>query len=609
MIDRLRRLSPIAIGALTVVTVSLPLVVAVAALAQRRWYPVLDLAMTELRARDFGSRRTPLIGLPGRIGDLPEQGSHPGPLSFWLLAPGYRLFGSSAWSLEVATVSIALIWTSLATWIGYRRLGFTGVAMVAAVVAVLTRGFGLTALVQPWNPYLPLFAWLVVLLATWSVLCGDHLMLLPLVAAASFSAQTHIPYLLMSGALGVLAVGVVLVRWFRASRANEGTRTSPRPFTAVVLTAGAFVVLWLAPMVDQVRNGDDGNVARLIDHFGSPPEEAIGLVAGFRLMLRHLDITPFLQLLTGSNRFIEAGLDSDGPIVPGAILLVVWIGSVVVARRLRHSVLVNLHTVLGVTLALTVISMARIFGIRWYYLTLWAWITTTLILVAVCWTAVAWLRSHQGSVADTLTTARLTAAAFCVAGITTISMLVVAPSTEHAEEYLGDTIGDLLPNTVDALNPDESYVVEFRDAVSFGSQAFGLVSELERAGFDAGMEEYWVVPITEYRAKPALGDDRRIVFVSGGFIDEWRADPDFTEVALVDPRTDEERARYEELRTTLVTDLTDDGLTDLLDLVDTNLFALTIDPRISPTAQETTVQMLRIGQQAAVFLGPAAGDG
>jgi hypothetical protein len=57
--------------------------------------PVLDLAMTEFRVRDVGGGDTPLIGLPGRIGVFPDQGSHPGPLSFYLLAPVYRLAGSS----------------------------------------------------------------------------------------------------------------------------------------------------------------------------------------------------------------------------------------------------------------------------------------------------------------------------------------------------------------------------------------------------------------------------------------------------------------------------------------------------------------------------------
>lgn len=71
--------------------VALPLVIGIIAYLWRPWYPVLDMAMTELRVRDVGTRRTPLIGLPGRIGEFPDQGSHPGPLSFWLVAIAYQI--------------------------------------------------------------------------------------------------------------------------------------------------------------------------------------------------------------------------------------------------------------------------------------------------------------------------------------------------------------------------------------------------------------------------------------------------------------------------------------------------------------------------------------
>ena len=80
--------------------------VALVALAQPRWFPILDLAQTEMRVRDVFTLHPPLIGLPGRIGTLARQGSHPGPLSFWLLAPFYKLFGSSAWALQAATASV-----------------------------------------------------------------------------------------------------------------------------------------------------------------------------------------------------------------------------------------------------------------------------------------------------------------------------------------------------------------------------------------------------------------------------------------------------------------------------------------------------------------------
>ena len=103
--------------------VGLPLLVAVVALHRQRWYPVLDLAMTEFRVRDVFTSHTPLIGLPGRIGEYPDQGSHPGPLSFYLLA---RRTACSArrrgrWRRGRSS---STCWPSrTALWIGHRRLG------------------------------------------------------------------------------------------------------------------------------------------------------------------------------------------------------------------------------------------------------------------------------------------------------------------------------------------------------------------------------------------------------------------------------------------------------------------------------------------------------
>jgi hypothetical protein len=604
MIERLRRhldaLSDRTVILVATVAVALPLLVAVGALAQRRWYPVLDLAMTEFRIQDVGTRHTPLIGLPGRIGDLPDQGSHPGPLSFWLLAPAYRLFGGSAWAMEVATVSVALVWIGLAVWIGHRRLGRPGIALVTLIVAVLIRGFGLSVLTQPWNPYLPLLTWLVVLLSAWAVIDGDQMMLIPLVAAASFAAQTHIPYLLMAGGVGLVAVGVVLVRWWRG-RDDDDRAGPPR---SVLITIGVFGVLWLAPLVDQLVR-DPGNITRLIDHFGSPDEEPIGFGAGIRLMLRHHDVVgAHLEVVLGQERFLDSGFDPDGPIWPGVIMLVAWLVAFMVAVRMRHRPLVALHSVLAVTVVLTTISMSRIFGERWYYLTLWAWITTTFMIVAVLWTAVVWLRAHRPSVGRQLTRGRIAATAALGAAALTVSMIILAPSTDHPEEYLGETLAELIAPTSAAIELDRTYVVEWKDAYFFGSQAFGLVNELRRAGYDVGAGEFWTVPITSSRTVAAGSADEALVFVTGGFVEEWRADDRFAEVASVDPRTTEERAEFDALRADLIDDLVASGLDDLVPLVDTNLFGLNIDQRISEASTVISARMIRLGQETAVFIGP-----
>ena len=110
------------------------MIVAVVRLHGRPWHPVLDLAMTEFRVRDVFTGHTPLIGLPGRIGTYPAQGSHPGPLSFYLLAPTYRALGQSSWSMEVGTVLIHLLAIGTGLWLMVRRLGWAGLAAGAALL-------------------------------------------------------------------------------------------------------------------------------------------------------------------------------------------------------------------------------------------------------------------------------------------------------------------------------------------------------------------------------------------------------------------------------------------------------------------------------------------
>jgi hypothetical protein len=90
--------SPWILVALTV-AVAIPFVVALISLADPTGFPTLDLAHTSLRVRDVFSTDPPLVGLPWRIGSLGKQGSHPGPRSFWALAPFSKLFGGTTCSL------------------------------------------------------------------------------------------------------------------------------------------------------------------------------------------------------------------------------------------------------------------------------------------------------------------------------------------------------------------------------------------------------------------------------------------------------------------------------------------------------------------------------
>jgi len=118
----------------------------------------------------------------------------------------------------------------------------------------------------------------------------------------------------------------------------------------------------------------------LQQHFMSPSETPIGVRAGLAVLLRHLDVTQVLFGGSSAGGFVDAAYRPDRSVVPGAVLLVVWLVAVAVSWRLRHRALMWLHTCIGAVLVLEAASMVRIFGKVWYYLTLWAWAVTVALV-------------------------------------------------------------------------------------------------------------------------------------------------------------------------------------------------------------------------------------
>jgi hypothetical protein len=579
----------------------------VAAFRHRDWVPVLDLAMTELRVRDVWSAHPPLIGLPGRIGSLAEQGSHPGPLSFWAMWPAYRLFGASSSSLQVAAVLMQTLAIGVVLWVACRR-GGVGLALgAAAAVALLVRAYGVELLTEPWNLHLPLLWWMAFLLAAWAVACGD-LRLLPIVVfAGSFCAQTHVSYVPLCVGVGVVAVGVGLI-----ARPTEQRDAASRAHALRwVLIAGAVgVVLWLLPVFQQLTSSR-GNFSTLIEFFRDPPEAPIGVQRGIELLLVGLNpwrLVSEEQPATGS--LADAAEATSGSLVPGVMLLVGWAIAVFTAWRLRDRALLRLHMMLGVALVLSAISFGRISGYPWYYLTFSALVITAMLLLATGWTATEFTLRHLR--APRRRPATLTAGVALFAFTLTSSVLLVPSAvavdvpasrlSTSVERLVRPTARALSTDTPPARGRDAPYLVTWIDALAIGSQGFALVNELERRGFDVGVPSQYRVPATGHRVmKPA--DASAVVYLATGVhIDATRSRPGYREIAFVDPRTPAQRAEYERLRSRALELLDRAGQSDLSVLVDEHVFALTFDERAPELVRRIASRMLKLGLPAAVFL-------
>jgi hypothetical protein len=497
-------------------------------------------------------------------------------------------------------VNVAAFAASVA--LAFRKGGWRLAGTVALWLAIVIRGYGTLVLTQPWNPYLPLAAWTVVLLAAWMVADGDHPVLVPLVVAGTLCAQTHVPYLVLCVGLfaGALLACVRRCGW-RAVR------------TSLSWSLGIGVVLWLPPLVDQAIHSP-GNISMLKEHFTNTAEQPIGVGAGLRLLFRHLDIVSALTSQRGNGGFVAAASEANRSIVVGACVALLWVGCVVLAWRMRHRSLVTLHGVLGFTVLLETLSMVRIFGKVWYYLTLWAWSVTVAIVMACCATLWCWWsrRMPQRSQRDGR---RLAVVASVVAVVCTAVSVGGAVSAQVPEHRLSEALGQLVAPTVDAVRArtgaatkgsDGRYLVSWSDAFFFGSEAYGLVNELERAGLHVGVDHPFAVPVTFHRVIDPAQATAEIHFASGQYIDQTLAMPGQVEVVHIDPRTPAERTEFEGLRSSVIDGLTALGLSDLVKWVDVNLFGAAVDGRVPLDLRLKMSRMLDIGEPIAVFIGPVA---
>ena len=157
------------------------------------YIPTGDHALIELQARDVG-RHPVLFGLYSR-----EDWAHPGPAFSYLSAPFYRLLGEvidlarpggAPRSTGRAIAGMALI---------ARRLAGTP-AMLATLLAVafLMRTLGAEFLRDPWNPYVTVLPYGLMVYLTWAMLCR-RLWALPLgVAVATYLSQTHVGFVALA---------------------------------------------------------------------------------------------------------------------------------------------------------------------------------------------------------------------------------------------------------------------------------------------------------------------------------------------------------------------------------------------------------------------------
>jgi hypothetical protein len=219
-----------------------PVVGAAVAAGIDGYVPFGDDAVLAVRAGDVVSADSPLVGMPSGTGAWSGVNSHhPGPLLFWLYAPGVELLGPAVGLLtSVAVIGSASVVGGMA--VAFRR-GGGPVALLAALSFALTyrAAGGASVLYSPLNPVAAVLPFVCFLWLTWGVVCRDRALLPWWVLTGSLVVQADLAYL---PAVTVLA-GVVAVALLA-----EGRRSWRRPAIVAVHALAGLIVLGLAANLD-----------------------------------------------------------------------------------------------------------------------------------------------------------------------------------------------------------------------------------------------------------------------------------------------------------------------------------------------------------------------
>jgi hypothetical protein len=246
-----------------------PVIVVVATMWGRPYFPLQDLAVVDLRVRDVWTMNTPLVGPYSR------EFNHPGPMFYWVLAIPSLLAGKAAWATLVGSAIVMGIAIAATARVAWRA---SGIALVIVVLAASTMPIRESFLyLHSWNPNtaLPFYILLLVLVA--ATAAGDLSRLLWVAVVGSFLLQAHVGYLTVV-ATPIVVLAVVLFRvWRRDPERVRGLRRQ------VLKASGVALVLWIPPAAQQVF-GHEGNLSAMLEYSRATEDQAVGLTHALGLL-------------------------------------------------------------------------------------------------------------------------------------------------------------------------------------------------------------------------------------------------------------------------------------------------------------------------------------
>jgi hypothetical protein len=437
------------------------------------FYPSGDIVATEMRTRDVGSHAV-------WLGPFSRDGwFHPGPLLFYLLAVPYRLLGSSSVALCVGALLINGASVVGMAVIARRRGGVTAALLTLVCSSLLLRALGPEFLRVPWNVYVTVLPYGLLLFLCWTLVCGDRWAAPIAVFVASFLVQTNIGYAAL--ALPVLGVATAwLVAQAVARRRHEGTAGEPGLRELVrpgLLSIGVVAVLWAPPVVEQLRS-DGGNLGRIVRWFRDGGDEVHSLLEGWRVVARQYAVPP--EWVVGAEPVNLLGEPAyvSGRVVP--LLLVVAVVAAVVLWRRAGPRAGSLIGVWAMASVLGVVATARTVGPLFGYRLHWSWVLGMVGGLLILWAGWLVVRDRGAALGRALVPLCVVAVAV-LAGANAVSAVRAGTPGEEEGRWMDELGPALRAELADLPGRDGDVLIR---STSFGSVGYAtsLALDLERHG-------------------------------------------------------------------------------------------------------------------------------
>jgi len=502
--------------------VTVPVFVSLDRVLHSSWLSSSDWAAIELRTRDVGTWRTPLVGPYSRYG-----WNHPGPLLFYVLAVPYRMLSAQGRGILAGALAVNAAALGCVGAVLWRRGRVVGLTLGLVVVLLFTRGLGAGFLVDPWNPYvivLPLFA--VVCLA-WAATDGDLWALPVAVGVGSFVVQSHVG--VAFAALAVLGVAAVIVV-VDACRCGF----AQLKVVAVASLAVAFVC-WIPPLVQQLEH-EPGNLGVLTHFWLRSHATTTGWSRGARIVGQQLSIpAPWFSGHESVNAFTGGVVPQWH--VPIALILLIGAGLVALRRHDRQSLTLD-ALALAVVLA-AVFSAAHIVDTPYPYIVRWMWAVGAIVWLAIVWTA--W-RAVRIGIRWEMTASRLSAALVAVLAAWLAVTAIYADFPVQADQASLVRIAPTVRRTLRGL-PGPVLVQAPPDFLS-GLVAEGVILIAIHAGVDARLPEQSTNVVGSAHTISEGSARSTVVVAVDDAIDAYRNNPAYRSLVRYDPLSAKERAYH-----------------------------------------------------------------